>query len=71
MGPIWKFEWSPVNESLLIASGSGFITLWNPNGIPSMISSVDLMRVQDFYWRNDGKAFLIVDKQAGTAALAV
>lgn len=71
IGPIKKFEWSPINESLLIASDSGFITLWTPNGVPSMISSVDLMRVQDFYWRSDGKAFLIVDKNAGTAALAV
>lgn len=71
MSPILKFEWSPINESLLVATGSGFITFWSPNSTPTMISSVDLMRVQDFYWRSDGKAFLIVDKKAGTVALAV
>ncbi|OHT05960.1 hypothetical protein TRFO_26097 [Tritrichomonas foetus] len=70
MAPIIKFEWSPKDESILMTSGSGFVALWNPTGI-SMISSVDMMRVQDFAWRCDGKAFLMVDRDAGTIALAV
>ena len=70
MAPIEKFEWSPKDDSLLLTSGSGFIAYWTVNGA-SMISSADLMRVQDFYWRSDGNAFLLVDRDAGTVALAV
>lgn len=70
LSPIVKFEWSSKEESLLITTGSGFITLWSPSKDPVMIHSTDLMRVQDFIWGSNGQTFAVIDRQDGTLAIA-
>eukprot|EP00040_Diaphanoeca_grandis_P043825 m.269198 g.269198 ORF g.269198 m.269198 type:complete len:444 (-) comp82937_c0_seq1:156-1487(-) len=56
-------KWHPTRVLLAMATGSGMVYFWSPNGcLCAQIPADRTFSVLDFYWSSEGKSILLLDK---------